>query len=232
MEIAAGTSGYAYPEWKGSFYPPKIKSEEMLSFYAGHFSAVEINNTFYRMPTEKVLLDWSERVPEKFSFALKAPQKITHYKRLKDAGDELAYFLRTCTVLGDRLGPTLFQLPPGFKKDTETLSAFAASLPRRWNAALEFRHPSWFDEETYDLLRRHNLALCAADTEEEPVRLVPTADFGYLRLRRQSYDDSQLAEWVSRILDQPWRKAFVFFKHEEAGAGPQLAQRFLELARK
>ncbi|GIW51438.1 MAG: hypothetical protein KatS3mg081_0793 [Gemmatimonadales bacterium] len=230
MEIAAGTSGYAYKEWKGSFYPATIRNEEMLGFYARHFSAVEINNTFYRMPTEKLLLDWSERVPENFSFALKAPQKITHYKRLKDAGEDLNYFFRTCTVLGRRLGPTLFQLPPGFKKDIETLAAFASSLPRRWIAALEFRHPSWFDEETYAILREHNLALCAADTGQDPVRLVLTADFGYLRLRRESYDDSQLAEWVRRVLDQPWRKAYVFFKHEEAGAGPRLAKRFLELA--
>ncbi len=230
MEIAAGTSGYAYKEWKGSFYPAKIKNEEMLGFYAGHFPAVEINNTFYRMPSEKLLLDWSERVPEKFSFALKAPQKITHYKRLKDAAEELAYFFRTCTVLGNRLGPTLFQLPPGFKKDLETLTAFASSLPRGFAAALEFRHRSWFDDEVYEILREHNLALCAADTDQEAACLVPTAEFGYLRLRRESYHDSQLAEWARRVLDQPWRKVYVFFKHEEAGTGPKLAKRFLELA--
>jgi uncharacterized protein YecE (DUF72 family) len=231
MKIAAGTSGYAYREWKGSFYPPRIKPDEMLGYYAGHFPAVEINNTFYRMPSEKLLLDWSERVPESFSFALKAPQKITHYKRLQGADEELAYFFSTCTVLGSRLGPTLFQLPPGFKKDLSALAAFAASLPHRWAAALEFRHPSWFDEETYRILREHNLALCASDTEEEAARLIPTADFGYLRLRRETYGDGELAQWVRRVLEQPWKKAYVFFKHEAEGAGPRLAKRFLELAK-
>lgn len=229
MEIAAGTSGYAYPEWKESFYPERIKGDEMLGFYARHFRAVEINNTFYRMPTKKLLLNWSSQVPEGFTFALKASQKITHQKRLKGVADELGYLVATISVLDRKLGPTLFQLPPNFKKDCDLLRAFTDSLPPGFRAALEFRHKSWFDQDVYDILRSRNLALCTADGEGPAAPLIPTADFGYLRLRREAYSDGELREWAQRVLEQAWRSAYVFFKHEDAGAGPRLAARFMEL---
>jgi uncharacterized protein YecE (DUF72 family) len=230
MLILAGTSGFSYKEWKGSFYPPDIKPDAMLRYYTGRFRTVEINNTFYRMPAEKMLLDWSDEAPAEFRFVLKASQRITHRKRLKDVGEDLEYFLRISSVLGDKLGPTLFQLPPNLKKDASRLTDFLALLPRRWRAALEFRHPSWFDHETYDLLRAHDVALCTADTGEGDPPVVPTASWGYLRLRREDYSDTDLEAWARKVTAQPWSEAFVFFKHEDAGTGPRLAARFMELA--
>jgi uncharacterized protein YecE (DUF72 family) len=230
MRIAIGTSGYAYKEWKGSFYPPDLKADGFLPFYAGRLDTVEINNTFYRMPTEKVLAAWSAQVPETFTFALKASQKITHRKRLKECAPELQYFFRTATTLGAKLGPTLFQLPPNLKKDLPRLLDFLSLIPHTWRAALEFRHPSWFDEEVFDALRHHNAALVVAEFDPEEsdlaVPFVATADWGYLRLRRGDYDAAALGAWAGRVRAQAWREAFVFFKHEEAGTGPRLAQEF------
>lgn len=227
MRVAAGTSGYAYKEWKGTFYPEKLPQDQMLRFYGGQFGTVEINNTFYRMPSEKVLLNWATQVPESFTFVLKASQRITHQKRLQDVGEELGYFLKTSSVLGARLGPTLFQLPPNLKKDLPRLEGFLGLLPNRWRAAIEFRHPSWYDEEVLAALRHRGVALCAADTDDEEARVVPTADWGYLRLRREQYGAGELEQWAQRVLAQPWQDAFVFFKHEDAGAGPALAKAFL-----
>lgn len=229
MRVAVGTSGYAYKEWKGSFYPADLKADEMLRFYGTQFRTVEINNTFYRMPSEKLLLGWSQQVPDGFTFVLKASQRITHQKRLKDANEEVGYFLRTASVLGEKLGPTLFQLPPNFKKDLGRLKDFLALLPRRWRAALEFRHASWYDDEVYEALRAHNAALCAADTDEEDAKLVATADWGYLRLRRMAYDETQLRGWAERIGQQSWADAFVYFKHEDEATGPKLAAQFIQL---
>lgn len=229
MRVAVGTSGYAYKEWKGSFYPADLKADEMLRFYGTQFRTVEINNTFYRMPSEKLLLGWSQQVPDGFTFVLKASQRITHQKRLKDANEEVGYFLRTASVLGEKLGPTLFQLPPNFKKDLARLKDFLALLPRRWRAALEFRHASWYDDEVYEALRAHNAALCAADTDEEDAKLVATADWGYLRLRHMAYDETQLRGWAERIGQQPWTDAFVYFKHEDEATGPKLAAQFIQL---
>ena len=235
MHILAGTSGFAYKEWKGRFYPADVKPEGMLRFYGEQFPAVEINNTFYRMPTEKVLLQWAAQVPEDFRFALKASQRITHRKRLKDAGEELAYFLRTANVLGARLGPTLFQLPPNLKLDLARLTDFLGQLPRGWRAAFEFRHASWLVDQVYAALREHGAALVIADTDPEQsdlrVPFEPTTDWGYLRLRGSAYDDAALGAWAERVRAAPWREAYVFFKHEDAGAGPALAHRFLELCR-
>jgi uncharacterized protein YecE (DUF72 family) len=230
MRIAIGTSGYAYKEWKGSFYPADLKAEAFLPFYASRLETVEINNTFYRMPTEKVLAAWSEQVPDSFTFVLKASQKITHRKRLKECAPELQYFLRTATALGPKLGPTLFQLPPNLKKDLPRLLDFLSLVPQTWRAALEFRHPSWFDEDVFDALRHHNAALVLAEFDPEEsdlaVPAVATADFGYLRLRRAGYDEAALRQWAERVRAQPWKDAFVFFKHEDAGTGPRLAQEF------
>jgi uncharacterized protein YecE (DUF72 family) len=227
VRVSAGTSGFAYKEWKGSFYPADLKDADMLRYYAGHFPTVEINNTFYRMPTPRVLAGWAGQVPDDFKFGLKASQRITHHKRLKDAGDEVAYFTDTAATLGNRLGPTLVQLPPNMKKDAARLNAFLALLPSGWRAAFEFRHASWFDEEVYAALRSRNQALCTADTDEAEGQIVPTADWGYLRLRREAYAPSDLGRWARRVQSQPWHDAFVFFKHEDAGAGPALARAFM-----
>jgi uncharacterized protein YecE (DUF72 family) len=233
VKVAVGTSGFAYKEWRGTFYPADLKEADFLAFYAGRLGAVEINNTFYRMPKESLLADWAARVPEHFTFVLKAPQKITHLKRLRDAGEEVGYFLRTANVLGPRLGPTLFQLPPNLKQDLPRLRDFLALIPRTWRAAFEFRHPSWLADDTYALLREHGAAQVCAEMAPPPGEpdaaappLVPTASRGYLRLRRADYTAADLAAWAERIAAQPWDAAFVFFKHEDAGTGPRLAAEF------
>ncbi len=227
----AGTSGFAYDEWAGIFYPEDLPARERLSYYASRLPAVEINNTFYRMPRPQVLEGWAAQVPASFRFAIKAPQRITHHKRLKEAGEETRYFLSTLSALGERLGSVLFQLPPNLKGDADRLASFLELLPAELPAAFEFRHSSWFDEPLLARLRERRLALCLADTggEGDPP-LVATADWGYVRLRRESYTETDLAAWRERLGNLGWRQAFVFFKHEEAGTGPRLAGRFLGLA--
>ena len=231
MKLRVGTSGYSYKEWKGSFYPEKLPAAQMLRYYAERFPTVEINNTFYRMPSEAMLLKWAEQVPADFAFVLKASRRITHDHRLEHAEDSVGYFLRTSAVLGEKLGPLLFQLPPFLKQDVPRLRSFLALLPKDRRVAFEFRHATWFGDETYEALRAHGAALCAADTDdEEQAPLVPTAGWGYLRLRRADYGDSDLRNWAERIRGQGWSEAFVFFKHEDEGKGPQLAARFVELS--
>jgi uncharacterized protein YecE (DUF72 family) len=204
----------------------------MLSFYARRFPTVEINNTFYRMPTEKLLSGWAEQVPEDFTFVIKAPKRITHDMRLKGCGELLGYLVRVTSTLGSRLGPLLFQLPPNFKKDVPRLQGFFDEMPERRKVAIEFRHASWFDDEVYETLRTQGAALCVADTGEEPaVPLVATTDWGYLRLRREDFSDKELGDWARRIREQPWGEAYVFLKHEEEGKGPKLAARLMELCR-
>lgn len=227
MLVRAGTSGFSYKEWKGSFYPEKLKNTEMLEFYGTKLPTVEINNTFYRMPKSEVLAGWCENVPEDFRFILKASRRITHFKRLKNTEEECAYFVDTARALGERLGALLFQLPPNFKKDTERLAEFLSTVPSDVRAALEFRHESWFDDEVYELLRSHNRALCTAETEDGDTELIPTADWGYLRLRRADYTEKDLERWRTAVKRQAWTECFVFFKHEDAGAGPRLAEAFL-----
>jgi uncharacterized protein YecE (DUF72 family) len=228
-----GTSGFSYDEWKGSFYPEKMASKDMLRYYAERFPTVEINNTFYRMPKEDVLKGWADQVPESFRFVIKGPQKITHIARLKECGELLAYLFRVTAALGARLGPILFQLPPNFKKDVPRLEAFFAAMPSKRRIAVEFRHVSWFDDETYEALKKNGAALCVADTGEEPVApLVPTADWGYLRLRREEFSDAELKQWAKRIREQPWSDAYVFLKHEEEGKGPKLAAKLIEYCAK
>jgi uncharacterized protein YecE (DUF72 family) len=233
MNIFVGTSGWSYKEWKGSFYPAKTPADEMLRFYADRFPAVEVNNSFYRTPAERVLAGWAEQVPEKFRFVMKASRRITHNNRLKDEDGSLAYFLRAVNPLGARLGPTLFQLPPTLKKDTDLLTSFLAKLPRRWVSAMEFRHSSWFDDEIYDLLRSHGVALVAVDEDEAEGKgspLVPTAPWGYLRLRRSAYDTGTLQQWATRIQGQQWNEAYVFLKHEDGSPqGPAAAAEMEEI---
>jgi uncharacterized protein YecE (DUF72 family) len=231
MQTFVGTSGYSYKEWKGSFYPDELPAAEMLRFYAGRFQTVEINNTFYRMPSSAVLSKWSEQVPETFVFVLKAPRSITHQRQLNDASDPLAYFWKTARALGSKLGPTLFQMPPFFKKDVARLRDFLRQLPEGCRAAFEFRHPSWFDEEIYQTLKAAGAPLCLADTDEQEPPLVATGGWGYLRLRRSDYDPAKLQLWAQRIRSQPWESAYVFFKHEEEGKGPHFAAQFTEALR-
>jgi uncharacterized protein YecE (DUF72 family) len=231
MDLYVGTSGYSYKEWKGRFYPKDLPIKQMLRFYGVCFRAVEINYTFRRMPTASVLDSWADAVPADFQFVLKVPEAITHKKRLKDAGDSVSKFLEIAGKLKKRLGPLLFQLPPTFMKDAPRLRAFLALLPPERRVAFEFRHPSWFDDEVFGLLREHRAALCIADAEDDlEVPVVATTTWGCLRLRRPDYDDAALKRWVKQVRNQDWQDAFVFFKHEDEGKGPQLAKRFLELA--
>jgi len=230
MNVYIGTSGFAYPKWKGSFYPSDLPAKQMLQYYSERFQAVEINSTFQRMPTVAILGGWASDVPADFKFVLKAPQQITHWKRLKDVADPVAQFLEVAKTLKRRLGPLFFQLPPNFKKDSSRLRDVLALLPSRRPAAFEFRHPSWFDDEVFGLLRKHRAALCIADAEGDlKVPFVPTADWGYLRLRRLNYGKTQLQVWSNRIQTQDWREVFVFFRHEDKGNGPRLAKRLLAL---
>lgn len=231
MKLYVGTSGYSYKEWKGPFYPEDLAEKGMLRYYGERFRSVEINNTFYRMPRASVLENWASEVPDDFRFVLKASQRITHMQRLKDCGDSVAYLLKVAGALKGKLGPILFQLPPFLKKDAARLREFLAVLPPASRFAFEFRHQSWFDDEIFGLLRDRHLALCIAEAENDlETPFVSTADWGYLRLRRPDYGDAELKEWNERIRESGWNEAFVFFKHEEEGKGPQMARRFLELA--
>jgi uncharacterized protein YecE (DUF72 family) len=233
MDFYIGTSGYSYKEWKGSFYPEKFSDKQMLGFYSERFRTVEINSTFYRLPPASAPEEWAGQVPADFRFALKANQEITHRRRLVNAGEALAAFLEVAGTLKERLGPLLFQLPPNFKKDVPRLRAFLALLTPGCRVAVEFRHPSWFDDEVFGLLREHQTALCIADAEDDlEIPFVATADWGYLRLRRPDYDDVALKAWAKRIQAQAWQDCFVFFKHEDEGKGPLMAARLLELLAK
>jgi uncharacterized protein YecE (DUF72 family) len=226
MRVLTGTSGYSFKEWKGKFYPDDLPADGMLRYYGTRFPTVEINNTFYRMPKESVVLEWAEQVPDGFRFAIKASQRITHIGRLKDVGSALEYFLRVASALGDKLGPTLFQLPPNFKKDLTRLDDFLKLLPRRWRAAIEFRHPSWHDEEVYGVLRQAEAALCISDQEDMETPVVATAPWGYLRLHKPAYDAAARKTWAAKIKEQAWEEAFVYFKHDDDTAGPELATEF------
>ncbi len=230
MNFWIGTSGFQYLEWKGNFYPEDLPTAKMLSFYAERFTTTEINYTFHRIPAQKTVENWKLQTPERFRFALKAPQKITHWAKLRDCSDTLEYFCKVVTGLGQRLGPLLFQLPPTFKKDADVLSSFLRELPSI-RAAFEFRHESWFDDEIFDLLRSRNIALCIADTDALATPKKSTADYGYLRLRREDYDASDVERWAEFVREQEsnWTDAFVYFKHEESGIGPKLAQQMMEL---
>jgi uncharacterized protein YecE (DUF72 family) len=226
-----GTSGFSYKEWKGNFYPEDLADSEMLRWYAERLDAVEINNTFYRMPTRRLLEGWSEQVPEAFAFALKTPRRITHQKKLRDVEEDVGYLVGTAGALGARLGPLLVQLPPYLKKDVALLADFVALIPPGTRAAVEFRSSSWFDDAVYEALASRGVALVVSDMDDKPEPpVVRTAPFGYARLRRAVYDDAAMTAWAGRFAEAAWDEAFVFFKHEEAGTGPRYAARFRELA--
>jgi uncharacterized protein YecE (DUF72 family) len=226
MRTWIGTSGYNYPEWKGSFYPEKMPAAKMLPFYAQSFSTVEINYTFYRVPNQKTLAGWSRDTPEGFRLTLKAPKRITHIARLRDCAELLEYFLRTAATLGPKLGAILFQLPPYFRKDLAVLDAFLALITPGCCAAFEFRHASWMDAEVFARLRARNLALCIADSEKFSTPVEITASYGYFRLRDEGYTPEDLKRWAGVIHANTTAcsDVYVYFKHEEAGKGPQFAR--------
>jgi len=229
MKLRVGTSGYSYKEWKGIFYPDDLPAAKMLPYYAERFDTVEINNTFYRMPEEKTVANWAAQVPDGFRFVLKAPQRITHQKKLVGTEDDVRYLFEAAATLGEKQGPVLFQLPPFSRKDALKLRAFVGALPAEGKVAFEFRHASWCDDEIYSILRERDVPLCLSDTDEvtDPNALViPTASWGYLRLRRTEYSDAAIADWVRRIGAQPWHDAYIFFKHEDEARGPLFAERF------
>lgn len=231
MNLYVGTSGYSYQEWKGTFYPPELPDRQMLHYYAERFWAVEINNTFYRMPKAEVLEAWADQVPADFRFVLKAPQRITHVQKLEGVVDAVGYLLKVAGVLKERLGALLFQLPPWLRKDLTRLRDFLVLLPPQQRLAFEFRHDSWFADDVFELLHDHQSALCVAEDEGDlHVPFVATADWGYLRLRKPNYDDAALDAWVKRLQEKDWQDAFVFFKHEAEGRGPLFAKRFSALA--
>ena len=230
MKLYVGTSGYSYPEWKGYFYPEDLPQTEMLRYYGERLHSVEINNTFYRLPKASLLEGWAKQVPAEFRFSIKASQKITHIKRLKNAGDETTYLFKTVETMGEKLGVILFQCPPNLKKDLPRLEEFLKNVPRGPMVALEFRHATWCDEETFSCLRGRDCALCIADTDEElEVPFVSTGTWGYLRLRRPDYLKADLQKWRKKIEDQSWEEAFVFFKHEDKGVGAKLALDFMKM---
>jgi uncharacterized protein YecE (DUF72 family) len=226
MRVLVGTSGYSYKEWKGPFYPKEVPAAGFLRYYGNHFSTVEINNTFYRMPTAKLIEGWASEVPESFTFAVKAPQRITHNAKLEGADDAVSALFRTVQVLGPRLGPVLFQLPPFLRKDVPRLERFLATLPGGVRVAFEFRHASWFDDDVWTAMRARGVALCVAEGEKLESPLVATADWGYVRLRRDEYPDELIDGWAKKILAQPWREAFVYLKHDE-GDAPAVAKRLI-----
>jgi len=231
MKFYIGTSGYSYKEWQGTFYPDKIPPRDMLHFYGERLGAVEINNTFYHMPTADGLTRWTRQVPADFTFAFKAPRVITHRLRLKNAASEIQYLFRTLSVLHRKLGPVLFQLPRSFPADPNVLENFLALLPQEICCAFEFRNSSWLTDDTRNLLARNKRILCITDTDEHPAAaIVRTAPWGYLRLRRGDYTDADLSSWRDQISAQKWNAVFVFFKHEDRAKGPELAMRFRKIA--
>jgi uncharacterized protein YecE (DUF72 family) len=225
MRYLIGTSGYNYPEWRGSFYPEKFSTSKMLAFYAERFNTVEVNYTFYRMPTAPLLEGWVKGTPDDFTFTLKAPRRITHDSKLQRVEELTQVFCKTAATLGSKQGTLLFQLPPTFKRDDKVFGEFIDLIPEGTRAAFEFRHVSWHDEAVFDALRRRNLALCIADSEKMSTPVVPTADYSYFRLRDEGYQPADIERWGSTISGMSGsRDAYVYFKHEEQGKGPEFAQ--------
>jgi uncharacterized protein YecE (DUF72 family) len=231
VKILAGTSGYAFKEWKGNFYPTELKDDGFLGYYATKFPTVEINNTFYRLPKENVLMEWAAQVPQNFTFALKASQRITHHARLKEeAADTVDFLLRNTAKLGDRLGPILFQLPPNLKKDVNRFRGFLGLLPSDRRYVFEFRHESWFDDEVFDAMRERDIAMCVAEQDDFKCPVVCTATWGYLRLHKLDYQAGELTDWAKCVSSQQWKDAYVFFKHDETengGSGPPAVSTFV-----
>lgn len=229
--IWIGTSGFQYPEWKGLFYPHDLAAKKMLAYYGKHFPTTESNYTFRTIPSLKALSNWSAETPANFRFSLKAPQAITHFKKLRGCEEVLAQFWEAAGNLQEKLGVLLFQLPPYLRKDIPLLKDFLASLPREMKSAFEFRHESWFGDELFATLRAKNAALCIADTEKLATPVIATADYGYFRLRDQGYAKKDIARWAEVIAEQgrQAKDIYVYFKHEETGVGPKFAKQLMEI---
>lgn len=222
-----GTSGFQYPEWKGSFYPQDLSAAKMLAYYAERFASTEISYSFRRIPSRETLTKWSAATPAEFAFSFKAPQRITHFAKLVDCGETVAFFADALRIMKGKLGVVLFQLPPQFKCDLDRLREFLPALPADLKFAFEFRDKSWFGEEVFTALQKHNVALCIAENEELATPAVATANFGYLRLRREDYAKADLKRWAKFVAAQKqWRSSFIYFKHEERAVGPKFAQEF------
>jgi uncharacterized protein YecE (DUF72 family) len=230
VRILAGTSGFSYKEWVGEFYPDKLPAKDMLRYYATRLPAVEINNTFYRMPNSAAIQGWRAQVSDTFRFAIKAPRRISHSKRLKDCADEMRFLLKALADLGDCFGSLLVQLPPYAKVDAPALESFLAEIPASCRVALEFRHESWLVPAVFEALRSHNAALVQSEDSDGFEPLPWTADWAYLRLRKVSYSEQELATWLSRLASAGVGEAHVFFKHEDGATGPKLAAQLAELA--
>ena len=226
--VRVGTSGFAYREWKPAFYPADVPTKNFLTYYAARFSTVEINGSFYRMPRADAVAKWAGAVPANFRFAFKAPQIITHIKRLKNVGKDVAAFAEAVGVLKRRLGPLLFQLPPFQKADLPLLRDFLPHLPKA-SCALEFRHASWFSDDVFELLQKHRVAFCVNDADIEGCPFVSTAPLGYLRLRRVAYAPKDMKTWAKKIAGAGWMDAYVYFKHEETASGPRNAAALLRV---
>jgi len=230
MDAWIGTSGFQYPEWKGGFYPATLSAAKMLGFYADRFATTEINYSFRHIPSAKTVRRWSAETPERFTFSFKASQRITHFAKLRECAATLITFYRAISAMKGNRGPVLFQLPPTFPKDARLLDAFLRQAPRKMRAAWEFRHASWLDAEIFEILRKHNAALCLAESEALSTPVVATADFGYVRLRREDYSRRDITRWAATIQKQAsqWREVFIYFKHEETGVGPKFAAQMLK----
>src|SRR5688500_17382837 len=229
MRLLAGTSGYSFKEWKGSFYPEDIKADAMLGFYATKFPTIEINNTFYRLPKEHVHQEWASQVPEQFLFAIRASKRITHHARLKPESESaLQFLLKNTVTLGEKLGPILLQLPPNLKKDLPRLQNFLTYLPSDRRFTIEFRHESWWDEDVFTTLRDRDIAMCISQSAELSCPVVCTATWGYLRLHKLDYDQPALEAWAKCVASQAWSDAYVYFKHDEGeGSGPPAVESFV-----
>ncbi len=230
MKPWIGTSGFQYPEWKGSFYPEKMPPAKMLGFYAAEFRSTEVNYTFRSLPSGKTIDRWRNGTPADFRFSLKAPQRVTHFAKLRRCGEAVNEFREAVNGLGPKLGPVLFQLPETFKADPALLGEFLQSLPKDLRAAFEFRHDSWFTDDVFNALAKSNAALCIAESEDLATPRIATADFGYLRPRRGGYTHRQIRDQAGFIRDQAgkWSDAFVYYKHEETAAGPGFAKTLIE----
>jgi uncharacterized protein YecE (DUF72 family) len=232
MKLFIGASGYSYPKWKGKFYPEKFPENKMFEYYSQNFSSVEINATYYRLPDKKVFESWEQQAPENFKYALKAPQQITHFKRLKDAETELESFINNSKILNKKRGPLLFQLPPNFKKDIDLLKKFIKNIHESF-ITFEFRHSSWNDADVFKVLSEKNFSLCIADTDENLIEeIISTADWGYLRLRKKEYSPKDLAAWKEKFISQNWKEVYIYFKHEDEANGPKFAKILINLFKK
>ena len=230
MKVLAGTSGFAFKEWKGPFYPDDLPDKEMLAYYATRFPTVEINNTFYRMPKESVLQDWAKKVPDGFTLAIKASQRITHFTRLKaESAEHVDYLLKTLAVMGDKLGPTLFQLPPNLKLDLDRLKTFAARLPKDRKFAIEFRNESWFAPEVLATLKEFGIPMVVIEQDDFASPVERTADWGYVRLHKLDYTPAEIVAWARKIKALKWDTVYVYFKHDHGiGSGPPAADNFMK----